>query len=100
MDSFPEIRISRQVQLIPGQSSAFFLTITNNTSYTMELKLIGQKCDADAHFVDVSFLHLSQMRNTFKNQASKFSMEMIIPSKDNSADNNPPGMEYAADPNE
>jgi hypothetical protein len=31
----------------------------------MELKLIGQKCDADAHFVDVSFF-------TFKPNALHF----------------------------
>lgn len=53
MDSFPEIRISRPIHLLPGQSSAFFITITNNTLHTINLKLAGQKCENDVNCVDV-----------------------------------------------
>lgn len=66
IDFLPEIRISRNVQLTPGQKSAFFLTITNNTMNTLELKLRGRGPENGSNCMDVS----------------SFSVEITIPCKD------------------
>uniref|UniRef100_A0A914KIK3 Dynactin subunit 4 n=1 Tax=Meloidogyne incognita TaxID=6306 RepID=A0A914KIK3_MELIC len=67
-DFFPEIRISRQVELVSGQNSVIFLAINNNTIYSFKVKLIGKKCENDGKCVDTS----------------NCSLELLIPDKDNS----------------
>ncbi|KAL7079115.1 hypothetical protein ACQ4LE_001514 [Meloidogyne hapla] len=68
LDFFPEIRISRQVELVSGQNSAFFLAINNNTIHSLNVKLIGEKCENDEKCVDTS----------------NCSLELFIPDKDKS----------------
>lgn len=89
IDFFPDVKISREVQLTPGHNSAFFLSITNNTAQQMEVKLTGLKCEEDASCVDVS----------------NFAMDLTMAKKVNSPAENPDESsqvvaEYRSDPNE
>uniref|UniRef100_A0A914GTB9 Dynactin subunit 4 n=1 Tax=Globodera rostochiensis TaxID=31243 RepID=A0A914GTB9_GLORO len=70
LDHFPEIRISRPVQLVPSQSSAIFLTVTNNSASVIDLMLTGKNIEEDENCVN----------------SSKFSLQLVLPSRDTTDD--------------
>ncbi|KAF7635110.1 hypothetical protein Mgra_00005551 [Meloidogyne graminicola] len=76
LDFFPEIRISRQVELFSNQNSVFFLVINNNTLKSLNIKLTGEKCENDVNCVDTSSCLL----------------ELFIPDKENSETSNNPAV--------
>lgn len=71
IDFVPELRLSRKVQLIEGQSSSFFLIVSNGSIYPMKVILKGEHNAGDANCIDCSAFALE---------------EFIIPSKDDTAD--------------
>lgn len=52
-DVFPDIKISREVTLTPGHISSIFLTILNNTTTSMDVKISGENVEDDPDCVDV-----------------------------------------------
>ncbi|KAL3117911.1 hypothetical protein niasHT_005154 [Heterodera trifolii] len=54
LDHFPEIRISRPVKLAPGQNSAIFLTLTNNSSGPIDISLTGKRPEEEENCVNNS----------------------------------------------
>lgn len=55
----PDVKISRDVKLVPNQASSFFLVISNNSTFMMKVELKGEHLESDERCIDVgNFLEL------------------------------------------
>lgn len=71
-DFVPDIRISREVNIVPNQISSFFLVVSNNSGFVIKVTLKGDCVEEDEDCVD----------------CSSFALDISIPSKDDMADVN------------
>lgn len=51
----PEVRIGREVLIVPNQPSSFFLMVSNYSPYFMTVSLTGEYDEHDPDCLDVSF---------------------------------------------
>jgi len=70
LDYVPDVRISREVNIVPNQTSSFFLVVSNNSGFVMQVVLKGEYVKEDENCID----------------CSAFALEISIPSKDDVAD--------------
>ena len=54
MDFLPDIRISREIDLLVGKASCFMLTLSNNSMVPIRVEMKGERVEKDAGCVDVS----------------------------------------------